>query len=147
MGCKYRCIVILLAFNAIFAIVSLIFWGTNGVINFEAAFFSFFFVLYSAYTSLKHKIKKEIDQADLPQEEESEETQNTKNPKTKFNFSSFVLGLQLSMGFLRIFAYFVLIGGLVILMTKNIFLVIPYILGISICLIGVVTLKYLSQKK
>ncbi|MDO7252897.1 hypothetical protein [Helicobacter cappadocius] len=150
MGCKYRCLIILLAINAIFGIGTAILWGTNGTINFEIGFFSFLLVIYSTYLSLQKKLKKELKETEIELEissdNRSQEEMEQKKPKTRFNFSTLLLGMQLSMGILRIFAYVILVLAITILMGKNIFIVIPYILGIIISLMSVVGLKYLSDK-
>ncbi|PAF42848.1 hypothetical protein BJI48_06230 [Helicobacter sp. 11S02596-1] len=153
MDCKYRCFLILLGVNVIGALVCYGVWHTAGVMSFEAAFLSFCLVLWSAYSSLKRKINKEITQADLLQTKESpseieenlEENKDAKAPKTKFSFSSFILGLQLSMGFFRILAYVILIGVVVVLMNKNMFSVLPYFIGIGVSLVATLSLAYLSQ--
>ncbi|PAF43843.1 hypothetical protein [Helicobacter sp. 11S03491-1] len=140
MSCKYSCFLVFLFINIISAILCVIFWEIIGLLNFEVGFFSFFLVLYSTYVSLKRKIKKELAQASAQAQDPEE-----KKPKTKFNFSNLILGLELSMGFFRIFAYIILIGTLILLINKNIFMIIPYIIGIGVCLSSVTGLKYLSE--
>lgn len=156
MGCKYRCLIIFVCINIVFAIASMAMWKNIGVINFEVGFFSFLIVLYSTYISLQKKLKRELENAEQDIEESSpnsnecspEDEQNADNKKSKprFSFSNLILGMQLSMGIFRIIAYVILIVGIVFLMGKNIFLAIPYIIGIMICLLSVITLKYLSSK-
>lgn len=159
MGCKYRCLIIFLCINIIFAILSALMWKKIGVINFEVGFFNFLIVLYSTYISLQKKLKKELQNASQECMEESakdshtsqsegEDKQNPdeKKSKPRFSFSNLILGMQLSMGIFRVIAYVILVIGIVFLMGKNIFLAIPYIIGIMICLTSVITLKYLSSK-
>lgn len=157
MGCKYRCLIIFLCINIVFAIASMIMWQNTGVINFEVGFFSFLIVLYSTYISLQKKLKRELENAQQQDIEESSKDGSTTNPeneqntddkksKPRFSFSNLILGMQLSMGIFRIIAYVILIVGIVFLMGKNIFLAIPYIVGIMICLLSVITLKYLSSR-
>lgn len=113
-------------------------------------------MLLSAYINLKRKIKKEILKTQITSEEitltqkdqHTEEPINKRSNQTKFSFSNFILGMQLSVGFFRIFSYLILILALMILMEKKIFLITPYIVGIGICLVGVATLWYfLSVRK
>lgn len=157
MGCKYRCLIIFLCINIVFAIASMIMWQNTGVVNFEVGFFSFLIVLYSTYISLQKKLKRELENAQQQDIEESSKDSSTTNPeneqntddkksKPRFSFSNLILGMQLSMGIFRIIAYVILIVGIVFLMGKNIFLAIPYIVGIMICLLSVITLKYLSSR-
>lgn len=157
MGCKYRCLIIFLCINIVFAIASMIMWQNTGVVNFEVGFFSFLIVLYSTYISLQKKLKRELENAQQQDIEESSKDGSTINPeneqntddkksKPRFSFSNLILGMQLSMGIFRIIAYVILIVGIVFLMGKNIFLAIPYIVGIMICLLSVITLKYLSSR-
>lgn len=157
MGCKYRCLIIFLCINIVFAIASMIMWQNTGVVNFEVGFFSFLIVLYSTYISLQKKLKRELENAQQQDIEESSKDGSTTNPeneqntddkksKPRFSFSNLILGMQLSMGIFRIIAYVILIVGIVFLMGKNIFLAIPYIVGIMICLLSVITLKYLSSR-
>lgn len=147
---------IFICINLIFSIGFYIFIGLNGWINFEVGFLSFSLVLLSAYINLKRKIKKEILKTQITSEEitrvqkdqHAEEPTNKHSNQTKFSFSNFILGMQLSVGFFRIFSYLMLILALMILMEKKIFLITPYIVGIGICLIGVATLWYfLSVRK
>lgn len=157
MGCKYRCLIIFLCINIVFALASGAMWKNTGVINFEVGFFSFLIVLYSTYISLQKKLKRELENTPLESTEESTSDFNTdksnqqeqnsdKKSKPRFSFSNLILGMQLSMGIFRIIAYVILIVGIVLLMGRNIFLAIPYIIGIMICLLSVITLKYLSSK-
>lgn len=156
MGCKYRCLIIFLCINIVFAIASMMIWKNTGVINFEVGFFSFLIVLYSTYISLQKKLKTELENASQnvekstpnPDTNEALDEQNPDNKKSKprFSFSNLILGMQLSMGIFRIIAYVILIVGIVFLMGRNIFLAIPYIIGIMICLLSVITLKYLSNR-
>lgn len=159
MGCKYRCLIIFLCINIIFVIVSGWMWKKVGVINFEVGFFSFLIVLYSTYISLQKKLKKELENASQECMEESTQDSHTsqskgedeqnpdeKKSKPRFSFSNLILGMQLSMGLFRVIAYVILVIGIVFLMGKNIFLAIPYIIGIMICLGSVITLKYLSSR-
>lgn len=156
MGCKYRCLIIFLCINIVFAIASMMIWKNTGVINFEVGFFSFLIVLYSTYISLQKKLKTELENASQnvekstpnPDTNEALDEQNPDKEKSKprFSFSNLILGMQLSMGIFRIIAYVILIVGIVFLMGRNIFLAIPYIIGIMICLLSVITLKYLSNR-
>lgn len=156
MGCKYRCLIIFLCINIVFAIASMMIWKNTGVINFEVGFFSFLIVLYSTYTSLQKKLKTELENASQNTEKSTpnpdtnealdEQNPDKKKSKPRFSFSNLILGMQLSMGIFRIIAYMILIVGIVFLMGRNIFLAIPYIIGIMICLLSVITLKYLSNR-
>lgn len=157
MGCKYRCLIIFLCINIVFALASMAMWKNTGVINFEVGFFSFLIVLYSTYISLQKKLKRELENTPLESAEESasdfdtdkseqQEQNSDKKSKPRFSFSNLILGMQLSMGIFRVIAYVILIVGIVFLMGKNIFLAIPYIVGIMICLLSVITLKYLSSR-
>lgn len=158
MNCKYRCLVIFVCINVVFAITSAILWKMAGLLNFEVGFFSFLIVLYSTYVSVQKKLKKELQNTAQDTQEsaqdtdmansESKDEQNPDDKKSKprFSFSNLILGMQLSMGIFRIIAYVILVIGVVFLMGKNIFLAIPYILGIMICLTSVITLKYLSSR-
>lgn len=157
MGCKYRCLIIFLCINVVFALASMAMWKHTGVINFEVGFFSFLIVLYSTYISLQKKLKRELENTPLESTEESasdfdtdksdqQEQNSDKKSRPRFSFSNLILGIQLSMGIFRVIAYVILIVGIVFLMGKNIFLAIPYIVGIMICLLSVITLKYLSSR-
>lgn len=148
MKCR---LAIFICVNLIFAISFNIFIGLEGWLNFEVAFFSFLLVLLSAYLNLKHKIKKEILKTKIPAEKiihkiqipcETEKQTHKSSNQTKFNFSNFVLGMQLSIGIFRVFAYAILVITLITLMTKEMFLVVPYLVGIGICLASVVALWY-----
>ncbi|PAF52477.1 hypothetical protein [Helicobacter sp. 13S00477-4] len=140
MNCKYRCLIIFILMNIFFGICCIFLWGKIGLINFESGFLSFLAVIYSTYFSLKRKIKKELSNIQPIDEED------TNKPKSKFSFSNVILGLQVSMGIFRLCSYLILLLLLLFLMSKKIFLAIPYIIGVIICLNVVVVLKYLSQK-
>lgn len=146
MKCR---LAIVICVNLIFAASFNIFIGLEGWLNFEVAFFSFLLVLLSAYLNLKRKIKKEILKTKIPAEKithkvqipyNSEKQVDKSSDQSKFNFSNFILGMQLSIGIFRVFAYAVLIVTLMTLMTKEMFLVVPYLVGIGICLASVVAL-------
>ncbi|PAF54410.1 hypothetical protein BKH42_00390 [Helicobacter sp. 13S00482-2] len=148
MNCKYRCLIIFIIVNIAFSIVCSVLWKANGLINFQIGFFSFLLVIFSTYISLQKKLKKELkeNQLETSSDDTIQENDNKKKPKTRFNFSTLLLGMQLSMGIFRILAYLILIFGITMLMNKNIFLAIPYIMGIMISLVGVVGLKLLLEK-
>lgn len=115
-------------------------------------------MLLSTYINLKRKIEKEILKTQITSSEEmtlaqkdqytEEESTNKRSNQTKFSFSNFILGMQLSIGFFRILSYLILILALIILMEKKIFLIMPYVIGIGICLVSIATLWYfLSVRK
>ncbi|PAF46432.1 hypothetical protein BKH46_07535 [Helicobacter sp. 12S02634-8] len=163
MGCKYSCIVVFVVLNILFGAVCVVFWGGEGVGNFEVGFLSFFLVLSSAYWNLKRKIQKEttplqdpLTTQDTPQTQATENieaTENTENtqeaqepPKSK-GFSHFILGLELFMGGFRLLAYGILILGLLALIHQNIFIALAYMLGIAAALLSITLSQYLSHKR
>ncbi|WP_235853039.1 hypothetical protein [Helicobacter labacensis] len=87
-------------------------WGAVGLLNFEGAFIGFLLVLLTGYQKLKNALQ---------------------NPTQKIP-SKFVLGMELGLSWGKIGAYMLLLGALLALMRFGLFVPLPYLLGLGVCL-------------
>ncbi|CRF48562.1 putative [Helicobacter heilmannii] len=126
--CSYLCALLLLGFNVLCAGGVFYFFDTRGVLNFEVAFLSFLLILLAGYKQLKHKL------------------QSAKEPPPS-KFFAFGLGVQISLGWLKILAYGVFLGGLFGLLNFKLLVPVAYFVGLGACLVGVVTLQALRRAK
>ncbi|CRF50237.1 putative [Helicobacter heilmannii] len=126
--CSYLCALLLLGFNVLCAGGVFCFFDTRGVLNFEVAFLSFLLILLAGYQQLKNKL------------------QSTKESMPS-KFFAFGLGLQISLGWLKILAYGVFLGGLFGLLELYVFVPVAYFAGLGACLVGVVVLQALRRAK
>ena len=133
----YKYIAILGGLNIIFAIGIFYVLEICNVISFEMAYFSTFLVVMSSYLSLKGKLKQETQKnLDLSLQDD-----RGQKPHQVHRFSKFMLGLKLSLGLYRIFAYVALAIGVVVLMEYQYFRIVGYVLGIIVCLASIVLFK------
>ncbi|WP_104707811.1 hypothetical protein [Helicobacter ailurogastricus] len=126
--CSYLCALLLFGFNLLCALGVLWRWGGLGVLSFEVAFLSFLLILLAGYKQLKRKL------------------QETKEP-TPSKFFAFGLGVQTSLGWLKIGAYAVFLGGLFGLLNSKLLMPLPYFVGLGACLVGVLALQALKRAK
>ncbi|GMB95764.1 hypothetical protein [Helicobacter sp. NHP22-001] len=126
--CSYLCALLLLGFNALCAGGVFCFFGALGVLSFEGAFLSFLLILLTGYQQLKNKL------------------QSTKESMPS-KFFAFGLGLQISLGWLKILAYGVFLGGLFGLLELKLLVPVAYFVGLGACLVGVVVLQALRRAK
>ena len=133
----YKYIAILGGLNIIFAIGIFYVLEICNVTSFEMAYFSTFLVVMSSYLSLKGKLKQETQKnLDLSLQDD-----RGQKPHQVHRFSKFMLGLKLSLGLYRIFAYVALAIGVVVLMEYQYFRIVGYVLGIIVCLASIVLFK------
>lgn len=133
----YKYIAILGGLNIIFAIGIFYVLEICNVTSFEMAYFSTFLVVMSSYLSLKGKLKQETQKnLDLSLQDD-----RGQKPHHVHRFSKFMLGLKLSLGLYRIFAYVALAIGVVVLMEYQYFRIVGYVLGIIVCLASIVLFK------
>ncbi|BDQ26691.1 hypothetical protein [Helicobacter heilmannii] len=126
--CSYLCALLLLGFNVLCALG--VFWRFQGlgVLSFEVAFLSFLLILLAGYKQLKNKL------------------QTAKEP-TPSKFFAFGLGVQISLGWLKILSYGVFLGGLFGLLHAKLLMPIAYFVGLGACLVGVLLLQALKRAK
>ena len=133
----YKHIAILGSLNIICAIGIFYVLEICNTISFEVAYFSAFLVVISSYLSLKGRLKQETQKnLDL-----SSQDDNGQKPHQVRRFSKFALGVKLSLGLYRIFAYVALTIGVVVLMEYQYFRIIGYVLGVIVCLASIVFFK------
>ncbi|WP_121020670.1 hypothetical protein [Helicobacter vulpis] len=87
-------------------------WGVLGLLNFEVAFIGFLLILMMGYQKLKNVLQ---------------------NPSQKTP-SKFVLGVELGLSWKKMGAYALFLGALLALMHFRLFVPLPYLLGLGVCL-------------
>ncbi|BCZ16989.1 hypothetical protein NHP190003_02710 [Helicobacter sp. NHP19-003] len=98
------------------------------MLSFEVGFLSFLLILLAGFKQLKNKL------------------QTAKEPMPS-KFFAFGLGLQISVGWLKILAYGVFLGGLFGLLNLKLLVPVAYFVGLGACLVGVVGLQALRRAK
>ncbi len=163
---KQKTLAILGGVNVLIAAIISFALGFYNAINFEVAYFCTFLVAVSSYLTLKNKIKKDMN-LDSMESNFVDSTNNTdlkkldsenlKNPADSENnvdstestnranqingFSKFALGVRISLGLYRIFAYVILAVGVILLMDYEKFRIVGYVIGVVVCLASIAFFK------
>ncbi len=144
----------------ILLIVFSLYKGINFLLNSQVAFLSALFVILMSFLSYMKNINKQIkflgdlvdnrdfiDELDDPYElYEEEEGEKKKSSKAKISMKNLSKSKGAVFSVFRIIGYIALITGFMILVKLHIFLILPYILGISVIPIGTI-IAGLNYKK
>ncbi len=144
----------------ILLIVFSLYKGINFLLNSQVAFLSALFVILMSFLSYMKNINKQIkflgdlvdnrdfiDELDDPYElYEEEEGEKKKSSKAKISMKNLSKSKGAVFSVFRIIGYMALITGFMILVKLHIFLILPYILGISVIPIGTI-IAGLNYKK
>jgi len=126
--------------------------GMNFLLNSQVAFLSALFVILMSFLSYIKNINKQIellgdlvdnrdfiDELDDPYElYEEEEGRAKKSSKAKISMKNLSKSKGAAFSIFRIIGYIVLIAGFMMLVKLHMFLILPYILGISIIPAGTI---------
>ncbi len=124
--------------------------GISWIINSQVAFFSSLIVVILSFLSYAKTINKQvnllkesisdrdmIDEMDDPYElYDDEDKEKIKISKIKISMKNLAKSKSGVVSFFRILGYVVLIVGFIMLVRFHIFMILPYILGISVVPIG-----------
>ena len=127
--------------------------GVYWLINSQIAFLSVMIVVLLSFLSYIKNINRQIellkdhindrdyiDEMDDPYElyEDEENSDNKKHSKAKISMKNLSKSKGAAFSIWRIFGYVILIAGFMMLVKLKVFLILPYILGVSIVPLGTI---------